>query len=578
MRTPTRAIVAVILLLLLSQEASAQLTSAGVLDKVVTEFATRASTWATVVSAAASRLFWSLVTISLVWNFGMMALRKADIGDFFAEFIRFTFFTGLFWWALTNGPAMATSIIASMKQIGAEASGSESIGPSGVVDVGFLIFSQALRNTSAWSPIDSLVGLTLSLGILVMLAIIAVNMLLLLVSAWILAYAGVFFLGFGGARWTSDMAVNYFKTVIGLGMQIMTMILLVGIGNDLLSDFYAKMSTGSVNFEELAVMLVVCMALLILVNRIPPLLAGIITGASVGGGGIGQLGAGAALGAAGVAAAAAATGGALVGAGLAGMGGGIQAVMAAVAKAQTNVSAGTDILSTLGGALGGGSGSGSSAGSGSSSQSTPLAEAAGYAAAPTPSSLAPTAAASASESAPSGESPTGGDAGNAESPPATAMAEPQGQGPTESTAAPDGEGGTSNGASAQTDAPAKTTGGGRGSKVGRVAVDAAANLAKGTGSVAAAKFTALQDALKGRLADTTGGKIAAAIRGDARGADKPIDKEQEQERGEADSSLPVTAEPTFGGNSLGGATEPIDVESEVAAFVQRGEASSTRSS
>ncbi|MGS0066676.1 type IV secretion system protein, partial [Escherichia coli] len=34
--------------------------------------------------------------------------------------------------------------------------------------------------------------------------------------AWILLYAGVFFLGFGGSRWTSDMAINYYKTVLGL--------------------------------------------------------------------------------------------------------------------------------------------------------------------------------------------------------------------------------------------------------------------------------------------------------------------------------------------------------------------------
>src|SRR5690554_3583622 len=44
----------------------------------------------------ASWLFWTLVVISMVWTFGMMALRKADIGEFFAEFTRFTITTGFF--------------------------------------------------------------------------------------------------------------------------------------------------------------------------------------------------------------------------------------------------------------------------------------------------------------------------------------------------------------------------------------------------------------------------------------------------------------------------------------------------
>ena len=72
--------------------ASAQLTNQGMLDQVVTEFATRATAWQTVVMNAAMFLFWTLGTISMVVTFGFMALRKADIGEFFAEFIKFILF------------------------------------------------------------------------------------------------------------------------------------------------------------------------------------------------------------------------------------------------------------------------------------------------------------------------------------------------------------------------------------------------------------------------------------------------------------------------------------------------------
>ncbi|WP_253196807.1 P-type conjugative transfer protein TrbL [Burkholderia cenocepacia] len=368
-------------LALYSTAASAQLTNQGMLDQVVTEFATRATAWQTVVMNAATFLFWTLGTISLVWTFGFMALRKADIGEFFAEFIRFILFFGFFLWLLRNGPAFANSIIQSLARIGEQASGVVSVTPSGIVDIGFMILRQAFTNSSIWSPVDSFIGVALSVGILILLAVVAVNMLLLLVSGWLLMYAGIFFLGFGGSRWTSDMAINYYKTVLGVAVQIMTMVLLVGIGNDLLSGFYARMNTGTLNFEELGVMLVFCVALLMLVNRVPPLIAGIITGTGIGNaGGIGNFGAGAAvgaaMGAASVAAGAASMAGAAVMSGAANLAGGASAVKAAFEKAQGSATgdagAGTDMMASVGGA--GASGGQESAGAGGS----PFAQAAGF--------------------------------------------------------------------------------------------------------------------------------------------------------------------------------------------------------
>ncbi|NMY07234.1 P-type conjugative transfer protein TrbL [Pseudomonas veronii] len=367
-----------VVLALYSTAASAQLTNQGMLDQVVTEFATRAASWQTVVMNAAMFLFWTLGTISLIFTFGFMALRKADIGEFFAEFIRFILFFGFFLWLLRNGPAFANSIIQSLARIGEQASGVASVTPSGIVDIGFMILKQALGNSSVWSPVDSFIGVALSVGILVLLAVIAVNMLLLLVSGWLLMYAGIFFLGFGGSRWTSDMAINYYKTVLGVAVQIMTMVLLVGIGNDLLSSFYARMNTGTLNFEELGVMLVFCVALLMLVNRVPPLVAGIITGSGVGGaGGIGNFGAGAAMAAAGMATGGAAMAGKAMISGAAGATGGASAVQAAFQKASASMSTGGDMPS-MGSIMGGKSDGGSGGGAAGTAGGSPFAQAAGF--------------------------------------------------------------------------------------------------------------------------------------------------------------------------------------------------------
>ncbi|EPG0577387.1 P-type conjugative transfer protein TrbL [Pseudomonas aeruginosa] len=533
-------------LALYSTAASAQLTNQGMLDQVVTEFATRATSWQTVVMNAAMFLFWTLGTISLVFTFGFMALRKADIGEFFAEFIRFILFFGFFLWLLRNGPAFANSIIQSLARIGEQASGVASVTPSGIVDIGFMILKQAFRNSSIWSPVDSFIGVALSVGILILLAVVAVNMLLLLVSAWLLMYAGIFFLGFGGSRWTSDMAINYYKTVLGVAVQIMTMVLLVGIGNDLLSSFYARMNTGTLNFEELGVMLVFCVALLMLVNRVPPLIAGIITGSGIGGaGGIGNFGAGAAIGAAmgaaSMAAGAASVAGAAVMGGAASAAGGMSAVKAAFEKAGSSAGGESGGMPTLGGGSDSGSDAGSFAqaagfGGGSSSgagTTTPLAQAAGF-----------------GSSSGSGASGSGG--GN-------------GQQSGKSGGGSSSKGGDDAGSKnaqqgGQQAAPGSTGGGLLASAAsalgtaGRVTADAGANLMQGVGEVAKAKAASIRDAAAERIADTTGGKIAAAIRASA----------------ESDQAGAAEAVPTFGGNNLAGAdSAAADPDDEVAAFANR---------
>nr|AFR44387.1 mating pair formation protein [uncultured bacterium] len=468
-------------------DAHAAIDNAGVFDSVLDRYQAAASGWAGVITTAATWLFWTLVVISMVWTFGMMALRKADIGEFFAEFVRFTIFTGFFWWALTNGPNFASSIYASLRQLAGNATGlGNALSPSDIVDVGFAIFDKVMDQSSVWSPVDSMAGILMAVAILVILALVGVNMLLLLASGWVLAYGGVFFLGFGGSRWTSDMAINYYKVVLGVAAQLFAMVLLVGIGKTFLDDYYSRMSAG-ISLKEMGVMLIVVIILLALVNKIPPLIAGIITGASVGGAGIGQFGAGAALGAAGMAAAAAATGGAALAAGAASAAGGASAVMAAFSKANENVSAGTDVMSAFsgGGSSGGGAGGGGDAGTGS----TPFAQAAGFSGSTGPGLLASAASAL----------------------------------------------GTA----------------------GRIAADAGANLAKGTADVAKAKAASLREAAAERIADTTGGKIAAAIKAQGSGTAENIDVPDQQPA------------PSFGDNSLAGGPADADPESEVAAFANR---------
>ncbi|MFW0757183.1 P-type conjugative transfer protein TrbL [Pseudomonas sp. H11T01] len=319
---------------------AAGLDSGNMLNQILESFSNVALTWQSKIISAATWLFWSLALVSMVWTYGFMALRKADIQDFFAETIRFFGTLGFFWWFLINGPAISLSIIDTMRKISADASGlGNGLSPSSIVDIGFSILTKVSDSASLLSPVLSAVMLVAAIVVLVVLALIAVNMLLLLVSAWLLAYAGVFLLGFGGSRWTSDIAISFYKAVLGIGIQLFTMILLIGIGKSFIDQYYKAFQEGTPDLNSLCVLLVASVVLLTMVNKLPPMLAGLV-GSGGQSAGIGNFGAGAAMGAATMAASAVASAGASALTGATQAAGGMSALSAAFKSAQASMADG----------------------------------------------------------------------------------------------------------------------------------------------------------------------------------------------------------------------------------------------
>lgn len=320
-----------------TQAASAGLNTSDLFDGILQRFMTAASSWGSKMVDYGTWLFWGLASISMVWTYGMMALKKSDIGEFLAETVRFLATTGFFLWILRNGPQIAISIVDTLRRVASDASGvGYALSPSGIMDVGFDIFFKVVDGSSVWSPASSIVGLFVAAAILIMLTLVAVSLLLVLISSWIMAYGGVFLLGFGGGQWTQDIAINYYKNVLGIGVQAMAMILLVGIGKSFIDQFYAAISTD-LSIKDLAIMLVVSIILLSLVKTIPPMLAGIVSGGGSGGGGGGIGVAGALSGAAMAGAAMSSMAAAAAGAG-ANMAGGASALKAAFQAAQATMS------------------------------------------------------------------------------------------------------------------------------------------------------------------------------------------------------------------------------------------------
>ena len=326
-------------LAIISTPVNATIETNGVLDEVAVHFLTVSSSWAGVITNHASWLFWLLGTISLVWTGGNLLLKQADIREFFAEFTRFIITFGFFLWLLRNGPKFAASIIDSLRIIGAQAAGlPHELTPSEPISIAFDIITKSSEAYSYTSPFDNLAIFIITLLILFCMTVVAANVLLSLVSAWVLTYAGIFVLGFGGSKWTSDIAINYFRSVLSIALKLMTMTLMIGVAMSIMDSFYAELSANT-SMKELLVIFVVSVVLMLLIHSVPNVVASLIPGS-------GSATSSGNVSASAMAGAAMATGGMAAGAAM-GTAGGASALQAAF-KAASN----SEMLDSMTGSIG----------------------------------------------------------------------------------------------------------------------------------------------------------------------------------------------------------------------------------
>ncbi|MDH1400043.1 P-type conjugative transfer protein TrbL [Aeromonas caviae] len=598
-------------LILLSEFAHAEVTNEGLMKSFLEKFKANAAGWGDTITSHATFLFWALATISMVWTFGIMALRRADIGEFFAEFIKFIMFTGFFWWLLDKAPVLVASIFDGLEQLAGQASGLPKLNPSGIIDMGFILFGKIIDNTPLW-PTNAiaylLIGGILGIAILVILSLIAINMLMLLISAWILAYGGILFLGFGGSRWTSDMAINYYKTVLSIGIQLFSMIILVGIGQNIILSYSNAMSAGEV--KEIAVVAVCTLILYVLTNKIPPLLGGLVNGSSIGASqGLSTAGAGALFTAAGAAAAVASMAASAAVAGASNVAGGMQAVMNAVSKAGSNVEAGSDLISkatsavssagSFADAAGFGSSSSAASSSGSSSDnasssgsSSDTASSSGSSSdtASSSSSSSDTASSSGSSSDTASSSGSSSDTASSSS---SSSDTASSSGSSSSTSSSSGSSSSTSSSSGSSSSPSSSSGTGSSSKkdgigsklakAGKIAVETGSILGSGIAQGLTDKTHDLLDKGREKASNSMMGKLAQEIKNPGANAQARLDNQaisqaneirNNQERAAAAEEAREFINSTNSGNSSDSSIPNEnslsgEMESEIAAFRDR---------
>ena len=293
-------LILILVLVCLVPEIHAQNADVGA--QITNQFSTAISGFGTQIEQYAERLFWSLAACSLVWTGVTLALKKSDLMDFMAELVRFTITTGFFYWLLQNGTDIAASIVTSLQQAGATVGGGDGTSRGNtVLQLALNFANSAANNVSIWDPKMAVMWTLIALVSLLLGCYMIVTLIIAICSSLMLIYAGVFVLGFGGARWTSEMAVSYYKAVIAAGLRLFTLNLLMNTVITLVGQYtQGNMTQLSPALTCLAALVIVAL----LVDKVPAQIAGLVTHNHVGGPGsaLGTLTGAASLAAQGVAA------------------------------------------------------------------------------------------------------------------------------------------------------------------------------------------------------------------------------------------------------------------------------------
>ena len=256
------------------------LQPSGVLNRMANAFTLRADRYATPIKDAARSLFWSLTGFALFVNGVKLIFKDGDIQSFAGVMVRMILFVGIFSYLLEKGSYIGITIIDSLSGLTSE----RNMGPSELLDVVFNS-SQRLRQAAenASGSIPSKIGIYLMLIVFdLILFHVVVRYVSLYLNAYVMCVCGVFVLGFGAFSYTRDLAVNYMRLSLSLGLQLMAMTIVCQVGAGVLEDIgLGLIHADSVTMQDLGVVLFSALFLHALSGILPHTVGQLVTGAGV---------------------------------------------------------------------------------------------------------------------------------------------------------------------------------------------------------------------------------------------------------------------------------------------------------
>jgi type IV secretion system protein TrbL len=251
-----------------------------VVDTVMADYSQAAASWVTPLEQFALSLFWSLAAIQFCFAMGQLAFRGADLSELIAELVTQILFIGIFFFLVQNSSTIANDIINSFKEAASSASATDGANPAQILTTG-VNMGHKIASLMTWhSPGADLFYAIAAFVVVLIMAFVAAIAVMVNVEAYIIVSALVLFTGFGGSRWTKEYAMRSLTYAIAIGGKLFMLNLVVGIGDQIITQQSATFTGG--NYNQVMQLCGVVLVLAAVVKQLPDMIASMLSGAALG--------------------------------------------------------------------------------------------------------------------------------------------------------------------------------------------------------------------------------------------------------------------------------------------------------
>ena len=227
------------------------------------------------------RTFFSLMLIELVISGCIFAMQPGggDVVAFGGFLLPRLLIFGFFMMIFDGGFGYAQLIVRSFTESGENVTGF-SLTPDGILEHGLNLTKKMTKDASWWSGGKVVIGAAAMVA-MILFAAIAANVMIAILEAYIVLTAGVITLAFLGSSYTREWGMGYFRFAIATGVKLLAMIILVGVGFDVLSSLFPE--DAEVNGDKALALIGTLFLVYKISLSVPNAAAGMVAGHANGG-------------------------------------------------------------------------------------------------------------------------------------------------------------------------------------------------------------------------------------------------------------------------------------------------------
>ncbi|MQW86129.1 P-type conjugative transfer protein TrbL, partial [Sinorhizobium saheli] len=159
--------------------------------------------------------------------------------------------------------------------------------PANIFDAGIRVASKMSEQAKFGLFEDNALAIAAVFAMVVVVisfSLVAAIFIAVMVEMYVGLLAGMIMLGLGGSSYTKDFAVKYLVYAFSVGMKLMALVMIAKIGSDVLLGLAETPTATSEQFITTLAIAGISVVVFVIAMYVPPILQGVVQGASVSGG------------------------------------------------------------------------------------------------------------------------------------------------------------------------------------------------------------------------------------------------------------------------------------------------------